>query len=120
MHHRGKEYHEAFKHQSKQNDVLCQSHYSERIVSSFYHQIKIEYYGGNLYVSIEVIALDRFSASIQSISSLTYDVVSRQAVFCSFLSDDSKQDSAKKSTHSKRIMELLQNRKILLTNKITI
>ena len=46
--------------------------------------------------------------------------MSHQEVFHSFLLDDSKQDSEMTAAHSKHIMELLQNRKVLITNKGTI
>ena len=39
-------------------DVLCLHDYSERLVTSFEHQIKSEYYCGNHSVSIEGIALE--------------------------------------------------------------
>ena len=39
-HHCGKERFAVFKCWIKQHDVLCQSDYAERIVSSFKHQIK--------------------------------------------------------------------------------
>ena len=46
--------------------------------------------------------------------------VSHQAVFSSFLSDDSKQYDATTATHVKRIIELLQNRKICFSVLSTI
>ena len=42
--------------------VLCCRDYAERVVDSFDHQIQLEYYGGNRYVSIEGIVLENFSA----------------------------------------------------------
>ena len=42
-------------------DVLCHRDYAERLVASFINQIQSEYYGGNIFVSIEVIALEHFS-----------------------------------------------------------
>ena len=47
--------------------VLFFRYYSERIVSSFAHQIQSEYYGGNRSVSIEVIALESISALPQTL-----------------------------------------------------
>ena len=46
--------------------------------------------------------------------------MSREAVFNSFLSDESKQDAEKTSAHNKNIMELLQKVKVLMTKKSTI
>ena len=97
---RGKENCEEFKLQGKQHDVLCRSDYADTIVSSFSHQIKSEYYGGNRSVSIEGIVLENFSASNQSSSSFPYEAVSRQTVFNYFISDDSKQDAATTATSS--------------------
>ena len=61
-------------------------------------------YGGNRYLSIEVIALENLSDSNQSSSPLTYEAVSHQAVFHYFLSNDSKQDATTTASHSKYIM----------------
>ena len=52
----------ALKRREFFQDVLCRRDYAERVVASFANQIQSEYYGGNIYVSIEVIALERFSA----------------------------------------------------------
>ena len=79
--HCGKELLGKFKRQRKQHDDLCRSDCLERIVSSFDHQIKSEYYGGNWSISIEVIGLENFSASNQSSSSLKPEAVSQLAVF---------------------------------------
>ena len=56
----------AFKRRESFQDVLCRRDYAERAVSSFANQIKSEYYGGNIYVSIEVIALEHFSSLPQA------------------------------------------------------
>ena len=53
---------EAFKRCSANQYVLCRRDCSERVVASFAHQIHSEYYGGNRYVSIEVIVSEHFSA----------------------------------------------------------
>ena len=71
------------------------------MVSSFAHQIISKYYGGNRYVYIEVIALDQFCALHQSMTLLASGHMSRQAVFQSFLSDDTKQDSITTEAQSK-------------------
>ena len=55
--------HTAFKRRELFQDVLCRRYYDERVVASFANQIKSEYYGVNRYVSIEVIALEHFSAA---------------------------------------------------------
>ena len=56
----------AFKRRELFQDVLCRRDYAERVVASFANQIKLEYYGGNIYVSIEVIELEHFSAVTQA------------------------------------------------------
>ena len=74
----------AFKRRESFQDVLCRHGYAERVVARFSNQIKSEYYGGNIYLSIEGIALENFSASTKvDIKSST---ISRQrhAVFHSF------------------------------------
>ena len=45
--------------------VLCCCYYAERVLASFAHQIKSEYYGGNISMFIEDIVLDGFNASTQ-------------------------------------------------------
>ena len=90
-------------------DVRCHSDYAERVVASFANKIKSEYYGGNRSVSIEVIALEHFSAApLVDINSST---ISRpqHAVFHSFLSDDSKHDAATTTAHSKRLISSDKN-----------
>ena len=56
----------AFKRRELFQDVLCHRDYDERLVSSFVNQIQSEYYGGNISVSIEGIALENFSAAPQA------------------------------------------------------
>ena len=48
---------EPFKRRTENQYVLCCCDYDERVVGSFVHQIKYEYYGRNWYVSIEGIIL---------------------------------------------------------------
>ena len=71
-------------------------------------------------MSIGGIASDILSDLDQSSSLLTSEAVSLQTVFYSFLLDDRKRVTATTAAHSKHIMELLHNRKVLMTNKITI
>ena len=74
----------AFKRRELFQDVLCRHDYAERVVASFANQIQSEYYGGNISVSIEGIALEHFSASQQAdINSSTLSRP-RHAVFHSF------------------------------------
>ena len=51
--HCGNKHQDAFTHREYWQDVLCRSNYPESLVSSFAHQIQYEYYGGNIYVSME-------------------------------------------------------------------
>ena len=46
-------------------DVLCCRDYTKRAVASSSHQIQSDYYGGNISVYIEGIALEHFSATTQ-------------------------------------------------------
>ena len=105
----------AFKRRELFQDVLCRCDYADRVVSRFANQIKSEYYGGNRSVSIEGIALEHFSAAPQAdINSYTLSCP-RHAVFNSFLSDDSKQDAATTTAHSKRLISLIKNKQVLTT-----
>ena len=71
-------------------------------------------------MSIEVISLEHFSATPQAdINSSTLSRP-RHAVFHSFLSDDSKQDAATTTAHSKRLISLLKNKQVLTTSLSTI
>ena len=56
----------AFKRRELFQDVLCRRDYAERVIASFANQIQSEYYGGNISVSIEGIALKHFSAAPKS------------------------------------------------------
>ena len=56
----------AFKRRKSFQNVLCRRDYAERVVASFAHQIQSTYYGGNRYVSIEVIALENFNSLPQT------------------------------------------------------
>ena len=55
--HCGELRHTAFKRRELFQDILYLRDYSERLVASFANQIQSEYYGGNISVSIEGIAL---------------------------------------------------------------
>ena len=57
------------------------------MVASFSQQIKSEYYGGNISVYIEGIALEHFSTAPQSDINSSSLTCPRRAVFHSFLSD---------------------------------
>ena len=57
--------------------------------------------------------MDHFSASTKTETATTPQALTRHAVFHSFFSDDSKQDVATTIAHSKIIIELLNQRKIM-------
>ena len=97
-------------------DVLFCRDYEERVVASFSNQIQSEYYGGNRSVYIEGIALENFSAAPQVDINSSSLPCPRHAVFHSFLSDDSKQDAATTTAHSKRLISLLKNKQVLTTS----
>ena len=75
----------AFKRRELFQDVICCRDYAERVVAIFDNQIKPEYYGGNISLSIECIALEHFSAAPQAdINSSTLSRP-RHAVFQFFI-----------------------------------
>ena len=74
--------------------------------SSCTHQIKPEYYGGNIYVSIEGIILEHFISKNQWTPPSSSQSRTRHAVFHSFLYDNSTQDSSTTVAHRKLIIEL--------------
>ena len=94
----------AFKGRELFQDVLCCRDYSERVVANLAHQIKSEYYGVNISVSIEGISLEQFSALPKEDINSTTPSRQRHAVFHSFLSDYSKQDADTTTVHSKSLI----------------
>ena len=107
----GDSHQNAFKRRKSFQDVLCLRDYAERVVASFSHQIQSEYYGGNISVSIEGIALKHSSALTQTEIKSSKKKFPHHAVFHYFLSDDSKQDAATTTAHIKRLIELLKKQK---------
>ena len=110
----------AFKQGELFQDVLCRRDYYERVVASFAHQIQSEYYGGNISVSIEGISLEHFSTLPKSGTNTTKPASQHHAVFHSFLSDDIKQYSETTTAHSKRLISLLKEIKLLRASFSTI
>ena len=110
----------AFKRRELFQDILCRRDYVERLVASFANQIQSEYYVGNIYVSIEGITLEHFSAATQA--DINSSTLSRpwHAVFHSFLSNDIKQYSVTTTAHSKRLISFLKNKLLLTTSLSTI
>ena len=66
-------------------------------------------------MSIEGIALEHFSASPQADINLSTLTCHRHSVFHSFLSDDSKQDAATTTAHSKRLISFIKDKTLLTT-----
>ena len=64
-------------------------------------------------MSIEVIALEQFSAPTHIETEVTPQAHTRHSMFHSFFSGYSKQDSATTISHSKRTIELLKQRNIM-------
>ena len=64
-------------------------------------------------MSIEVISLETFSSLQKTDINSTTPSRQRHAVFHSFLSVDSKQDYATTTTHNKRLICLLKDKKVL-------
>ena len=71
-------------------------------------------------MSIEGIALEHFSAAPQEDINSTTPSRPRHAVFHSFLSDNSKQNAATTTAHSKLLISLIKNKKVLTTSLSTI
>ena len=71
-----KERRDRFKCQRNVHNVLCCCDYEDRLVSSFDHQIKPDYYGGDRYVYTEGIDLENFSISHHPSPFLASDDVS--------------------------------------------
>ena len=103
----------AFKRRELFQEVLCCRVYAERVVASFANQIQSEYYGGNISVPIEGIALEHFSAAHQADINSTSQTRPRNAVFHFFISDDIKQDAATTTEHIKTLILLLNNKLIV-------
>ena len=74
----------AFKRRELFQDVLCRRDYAVRVLESFANQIQSEYYGGNISVYIEGIALEHFSAAPQADINSSSFSRPRHAVFHSF------------------------------------
>ena len=71
-------------------------------------------------MSIEGIALEKFSPAPQADINSSSFPRPRHAVFHSFLSDASKQDAATTTAHSKQLISLLKNKKVLTKSLSTI
>ena len=63
------------------HDGLCRRDYAEHIVASFANQIQSEYYGGNISVSIEGIALEHFNTIDTYTVKLSHPYPTRHSVF---------------------------------------
>ena len=75
----------AFKRRESFQDVLCCRYYYEMAVAGFPHQIQSEYYGGNIYVSIEGISLEHLIELPQTEINSSTKPCPRHAVFHAFL-----------------------------------
>ena len=96
--------------------MLCCRYYSERIVSSFDHQIQSEYYGVDRSVSIEGISMEHFSALPDTGMNSSTKSCPRNSVFHYFLLDDSKQDAYTTTSHINCFIELPKERKLLTSS----
>ena len=79
--HCGEMRHTDFKRSELFQYVLCCSAYAERVVAIFANQIQSEYYGVNISVSIEGIALEYFSAVLKTNLNSTTPSRQRHSVF---------------------------------------
>ena len=84
--------------------MLCCRYYADRVVASFAHKIQSEYYGVNISVSIEGIALENFIALPQTGIKTSKTLCPRHTVFNYFLSDDRKEDATTTTSHRKRLI----------------
>ena len=100
-----------FKCQKSYQDVLCHCDYAGRVFAIFPHQIQSEYYGGNRSVYIEGIVLEHSSALPDTGINASTKWCPLHAVFHSFLSNDSKQDTVTTNVHRKNIIEFLKEEK---------
>ena len=82
--HCGDSHKKPFKLSESFQDVLCRHEYDDNLVSSISNQILSEYYSGNISLSIEVIALENFSALPRSGIKSSTKPCQRHAVFKSF------------------------------------
>ena len=71
----------AFKKRKLFQGVLCRRDYAEGAFSRFSHQIQLAYYGGNISLSIEGIALEHFSELPQTNINSTIPSRKRHDVF---------------------------------------
>ena len=71
-------------------------------------------------MSIEGIALEKVSALPKTYINSTTPSCQHHEVFHSFLSDDSKQDASTTTSHSKGLISLLKDKKILTPSLSTI
>ena len=66
----------SFKRRGLFQDVLYRRDYADRVVATFAHQIKPEYYGRNRSVSIEAIVLEHLSEFIKGRYPYNYTIKS--------------------------------------------
>ena len=100
----------AFKCRKSFQDMLFLLDYADRLVVSFPNQIQSKYYGGNISMYIEGIALEHYSALPQTEINSSTKPCPQHEVFHSFLSDESKQDAATTTAHINRLIELLKTK----------
>ena len=104
---------EAFKNSGYFQYVLCPNDYEERVLASFSHQIQSVYYCGNISVSTEGTALEKFGFSKHPLLFYSPKTCTSHTVFCSFFPDDINKDAATTIKHIKIIIELLKNGHII-------
>ena len=85
-HHSGKESHEEFHRRGSYKDSKFYHDYVERLVETFDHQIQYEYYGGNVFVSMELISLENYYSQQVFLAADIYTKPKMHAAFDPFLS----------------------------------
>ena len=101
-----------FKYSEQSKDVICSRDYAERVVASFSHKIQSDYYGGNIYVSIERNTLEHFSALSKTGMNASTESFPLHTLFHFFFSDGSKQYATNITAHSKRFIVLIKLKSI--------
>ena len=114
-HHCRKELRVEFKYQYSFHDVLFSRYYPDPMEANFENQIQSEYYGGNRSISIPGIVIKQYKQSHQTQIGYEPGKPTRNPVFHSLMSYDSKQYATTTSGHSKRRIEFLKQNKFMLT-----
>ena len=91
--------------------VICRCDYAERVVAGFAHKIQSQYYGGNISVYIEGIAMEYFIAFTKGRYKFNYTITSTSCSVSIFLKyDDSKQYVATTTSHRNHFIAVIKDK----------